>query len=79
MIRSPFVLNEVTANLSVDSSVTPLRMARTGWAFRSAGTTETMTLPVVGASEGGVSYVVRDEPAATQVLDAFRAGEPLAE
>jgi len=77
MIRSPFVLNEVTSNLSVDSSVTPLRMLRTAWAFRSAGSTETLTLPVVGHSEGGVSYVVMDEPAATQVLDAFRAGEPL--
>lgn len=77
LIRSPFVLNEVTSNLSVDSSVTPLRMLQTAWAFRSAGTTETITLPVVGHSEGGVSYVVKAEPAATQVLEAFRAGESI--
>ncbi len=38
---------------------------------------ETRTLPVVMSNEGGVSYVVRDEPAATQMIDAFVAGEPL--
>jgi LCP family protein required for cell wall assembly len=77
LIRSPRVLTEVTANLTVDSSVTPLRMARTAWAFRSAGSTQAVTLPVVGATEGGVSYVVRAEPQATEVLEAFAAGRPL--
>lgn len=77
LIRSPRVLTEVTANLTVDSTVTPLRMARTAWAFRSAGSTQAVTLPVVGASEGGVSYVVRAEPQATEVLEAFAAGRPL--
>lgn len=77
LIRSPRVLTEVTANLTVDSTVTPLRMARTAWAFRSAGSTQAVTLPVVGASEGGISYVVRAEPQATEVLEAFAAGRPL--
>lgn len=77
LIRSPRVLTEVTANLTVDSTVTPLRMARTAWAFRSAGSTQAVTLPVVGATEGGVSYVVRAEPQATEVLEAFAAGRPL--
>ena len=35
-------------------------------------------LPVV-AEEGGVSYLVRSEPAATEVLEAFVAGQPLAQ
>lgn len=77
IIRSPAVLNQVTSNLTADSSVSPLLLLRTGWAFRSADETEAVTLPVVGASENGVSYLVRDEPAATQVLEAFAAGRPL--
>jgi LCP family protein required for cell wall assembly len=79
MIRSPLVLQQVTSNLKGDSSATPLRLLRTAWAFRSADTTKAMTLPVVGHSEGGVSYVVRDEPAATEVLEAFANGDPLPE
>lgn len=79
MVRSPAVLNQVTANLTADSSVTPLLLLRTGWAFRSAGGTETATLPVVGTTENGVSFVVREEPAATEVLEAFAAGRPMPE
>ncbi|MFP3915619.1 MAG: LCP family protein [Actinomycetota bacterium] len=77
VIRSPAVLNQVTSNLTADSSVTPLLLLRTAWAFRSAGQTETVTLPVVGVTEEGVSYVVPDDPAATELLDAFAAGRPL--
>ena len=40
----------------------------------SSGEIETMTLPVTGSTEGGVAYVVRVEPDATAVLDAFIAG-----
>jgi hypothetical protein len=36
-----------------------------------------MTLPVFSAEEGGVSYLVRDDPAATEVLNAFAGGQPL--
>lgn len=77
MVRSPLVLNQVTGNITADSTVTPLLLVRTGWAFRSAGETEAVTLPVVGSSENGVSYLVRDEPRATEVLEAFAAGRPL--
>lgn len=77
MARSPLVLNQVTGNLTGDSTVTPLLLVRMGWAFRSAAETEAITLPVVGSTENGVSYVVRDEPRATEVLEAFVAGRPL--
>ncbi|MFO7291798.1 MAG: LCP family protein [Actinomycetes bacterium] len=79
IIRSPLVLQQVTANLRGDSTVTPLRLLKTAWRFRSADETKAITLPVVGHNEGGVSYVVRDEPAATAVLEAFAAGDPLPE
>jgi hypothetical protein len=36
-----------------------------------------MTLPVYFAEEGGVSYLVRDDPAAVDALNAFSAGQPL--
>lgn len=79
IIRSPMVVNQVTGNLTVDESVTPMLLARTAWGFRSAGATQAVTLPVVGSTEGGVSYVVRSEPGATEVLEAFAAGRRLPE
>lgn len=79
LVRSPAVLTEVTGNLTVDSSVSPARLIGTAWSMRSADNTQAVTLPVVGTSEGGVSYVVRSEPAATEVIDAFLAGRPLPE
>lgn len=79
IIRSPMVVNQVSSNLTVDESVTPMLLARTAWDFRSAGSTQAVTLPVVGSTEGGVSYVVRSEPRATEVLEAFAGGRPLPE
>lgn len=77
LVRSPGVLAAVTANLTADSSTNPLVLARTGLAMRAASNTEAVTLPVRGASEGGRSYVVADEPDASEVLAAFRAAESL--
>lgn len=77
VLRSPLLLTEVTGNLSVDSSVSPFRLVRTAWAFRSADETQAVSLPVAVSNEGGVSYVVRKEPGATNMLEAFAAGRPL--
>ena len=79
LIRSPAVLTEVTGNLTVDSTVSPARLVRTAWSMRSADETQAVTLPVVGSNEGGVSYVVRSEPAATETIEAFIAGRRLPE
>lgn len=79
LIRSPAVLTEVTGNLTVDSTVSPARMLRTAWAMRSADITQAITLPVVGSTEGGVAYVVRSEPAASEVIEAFASGRALPE
>ncbi len=40
------------------------------------GEIDTRTLPVKISNEGGVSYVVRTEPSATEVLAAFGSGAP---
>lgn len=77
LIRSPLVINAVGSNLTGDSDLTLFTLARTGWAMRSAAETDSVTLPVVGVEEGGVSYLVRDEPAASEMLAAFANGQPL--
>ena len=76
-VRSPLVVTAVGSHLTADSGLTLFDLARTGWDMRSADVTESLTLPVVGAEEGGVAYLVRSEPAATDVLNAFSAGQPL--
>ena len=77
LIRSPLVVTAIGSHMTGDSGLTIFDLARTGWTMRGANVTESMTLPVVGAEEGGVSYLVRDDPAATEVLNAFAAGQPL--
>ena len=77
MVRSPLVLSAVGSHLVADSDLTLFTLVKTGWAMRSAAETDSVTLPVVGTEEGGVSYLVRDEPAASDVLAAFVSGQPL--
>jgi len=77
MVRSPWVLGALGSHLTADSDLTVFTLARTGWAMRSAAETDSVTLPVFGVEEGGISYLVRDEPAATEVLEAFSARRPL--
>lgn len=62
--------------ITADEGFTPGVMVELGRAALSLSSSaiETMTLPVTGSTEGGVAYVVRVEPAATGVLDAFIAG-----
>lgn len=77
LVRSPAVIGAVGSHLTADSDLSLATLARTGWAMRSAGETDSVTLPVNGAEEGGVSYLVRDDPAAQEVIDAFLTGRPL--
>jgi len=77
MVRSPWVIGAVGSNLTADSDLTLFTLARTGWGMRSAEATDSVTLPVVGDEEDGVSYLVRDDPAAQEVIDAFNAALPL--
>jgi LCP family protein required for cell wall assembly len=77
IIRSPLVINAVGSHLTADSDLSLFVLAQTGWSMRSAAETDSVTLPVVGTEEGGVAYLVRAEPAASEVLAAFSAGQPL--
>ena len=77
LVRSPWVIGAVGSHLTADSGLTLFKLGRTGWSMRSAGETDAVTLPVTGSNEGGVAYLVRSEPAATEMLDAFAARRPL--
>ena len=77
LYHKAFGMRSVTPSPEPMTADTIFDLARTGWDMRSSSVTESMTLPVVGAEEGGVSYLVRDDPAATDVLNAFAAGQPL--
>jgi LCP family protein required for cell wall assembly len=63
--------------ITADAGFTPAVMIDLGRAALSlsSGEIETVTLPVTGSREGGVDYVVRIEPDAMAVIDAFIAGE----
>ena len=62
--------------ITADAGFTPRVMIDLGRDTMSLSSSEieTMTLPVTGSTEGGVAYVIRIEPDATNVLDAFIAG-----
>lgn len=79
VMRSPLVLIAVGSHLTSDSGLTLFNLIRTGWSMRSAGETDTASLPVRESNEGGVAYLVRSEPAATEMVEAFAARRPLPE
>jgi LCP family protein required for cell wall assembly len=76
LVRSPLVITSVGSHLTADSGLTLVNLAGTGWAMRSAGETDAVTLPVTGSNEDDVSYLVRQDPAATEVVNAFLAKQP---
>jgi LCP family protein required for cell wall assembly len=77
LIRSPILVGRVSSHLTTDSDTNLFNMAGMAWGIRTAGATDAVTLPGRTSTEGGVSYVIRDEPAATEVLEAFATGRPL--
>jgi LCP family protein required for cell wall assembly len=76
LVRGPLVITAVGSHLTADSGLTLFNLAGTGWAMRSAGETDAVTLPVTGSNEDDVSYLVRQDPAATEVVNAFLAKQP---
>ena len=74
LLRAPFVAIATSDALAVDDGTHSWDLAL--FTIRLALATERISesLPVVGSSEGGVSYVVADGSQATQALEAFAAG-----
>jgi len=62
-----------------DDSLDADDIIQLAWELRSvdAGALESVTLPVQGVLEGGISFVTELEPGASSVIEAFRTGQPL--
>lgn len=75
------LVSSFSGYVSTDSNFDTDNIIELAWNMRNIGPDDmdTMTLPVVIAEEGGVSYVVPVEPDATQALAALRDGEPFEE
>jgi LCP family protein required for cell wall assembly len=65
--------------VTVDSGFDATEIIQLAWSMRgiTGPDVESMTLPVENFTEGGTSYVVRVEPAASTVISAFAAGTPM--
>ena len=63
--------------MTADSGTNVFALARTGFSMQTASATDSVALPVQISEEGGVSYVIRVEPAATEVINAFVTKAPL--
>jgi LCP family protein required for cell wall assembly len=77
LIKLPLISASVGDALAADAGLSMFDLARLGWAVGRGGVIESATLPVRDSVEGGVAYVVRAEPSATAVLEAFAAGDTI--
>lgn len=74
----PGFVGTFAEQITADEGVTPgvlLELGRAGLSL-NADQLEMRTLPVEIANQNGVSYVITIEPAASELLAAFRAGTP---
>ncbi|MGF1666648.1 MAG: LCP family protein [Acidimicrobiia bacterium] len=76
LIRLPLLVPSVTSSMRVGDSTHSWNLGLFAFRFATASANESMVIPVTGATEGGVSYVVRTD-ASGPVIRAFVAGEPL--
>jgi LCP family protein required for cell wall assembly len=76
LIRVPALIPAVSSAIRVGEQTHSWNLALFGFRFATASGSESMALPVVISTEGGVSYVVQTEEAGP-TLDAFRNGDPL--
>lgn len=76
VIRVPSLVPAVSSSVQVGESTHSWNLAVFGARFALAGESESMSVPVVISTEGGVSYVVLTEEAGPAIR-AFNAGEPL--
>jgi LCP family protein required for cell wall assembly len=74
------IANSIGRHTTVDSRLADSSVAQLFWQFKGilGGDVDGATLPVVGGTEGGLSVVYADEPAASNMLRNFGSGAPLA-
>ena len=77
LVRSPLLLSAVGSDMKADSTTNVFALIRTASMMQTASATDSVALPVAISDEDGVSYVIRVEPAATEVINAFVTKSPL--
>jgi len=75
------LVNSMGRFVTADDTLGEDEIIQLAWEMRSLGSEnfDTLTLPVDPLEEGGVYYMVLDEPEAGEALAAFREGRPLSE
>lgn len=73
VVRLPRVALSLDQAVRADAGLSVFDVLRAGWGMRGASV-DAITLPVVFSNEGGISYVVPDQPAAQETIDRFLSG-----
>ncbi len=78
---APAIISAAGDHVTLDASLDRDRLVSLALAVRSleASDIAAATLPTVSSSSGGVFYLVADEPAASEAIDAFLSGVTVAE
>jgi len=73
------IVASIAQHMTVDAALADSSLTQLAFSLRDIGPSdiETATLPTVGATRGGASIQVVEQPAAAAMLEAFRAGSPL--
>lgn len=76
LVRAPWTMRQVSSNLAMDSELRFLNIALTAWLMETAGETQARVLPVTTA-DSEEATLERDEPLASEMLEAFAQGRSL--
>ncbi|MFO7293066.1 MAG: LCP family protein [Acidimicrobiia bacterium] len=73
------IVASIAQHMTVDAALAESSLTQLAFSLREIGPSdiETATLPTVGATRGGASIQVLEQPAAAAVLEAFRTGSSL--
>lgn len=73
------IVASVAQHMTVDAALADSSLVELAFSMREIGASdfETATLPTIGATRGGASIQVLDQPAAAAMLDAFVSGSTL--
>jgi LCP family protein required for cell wall assembly len=73
------IVASIAQHMTVDAALADSSLTQLAFSLREIGPSdiETATLPTEGATRGGASIQVLEQPAAAAMLEAFRTGSPL--
>lgn len=79
LTESGSLVASVARHITVDSALADSSLSQLAFSMRNVDGSriEAVTLPTIGASRGGASVQLQDDPAASELLDDFRSGRPI--